>query len=91
MQCGEFHECVQLFLDGELPALPKDFEAHRAACRDYDVAHYLQLFRTTYVGRLRKAFTPEDFNRLFRSSAQIGLFDQPIQTIEPLWIGCGKG
>lgn len=59
--------------------------------RDYDVAYYLHLFRTTYVGRLRKAFTPEDFNRLFRASAQIGLFDQPVGTIEPLWIRCGEG
>jgi DNA polymerase elongation subunit (family B) len=62
----------------------------RAERRDYDVTHYLQLFRTTYVDRLRKAFLPEDFNRLFRSSDQIGLFDQPIQMIEPLWIRCGE-
>jgi DNA polymerase elongation subunit (family B) len=62
----------------------------RAERRDYDVGHYLQLFRSTYVDRLRKAFLPEDFNRLFRSSDQIGLFDQPIHTIEPLWIRCGE-
>jgi DNA polymerase elongation subunit (family B) len=63
----------------------------RADARDYDVAHYLQLFRTTYVGRLRKAFTAEDFNRLFRPNGQIGLFDGPVQAIEPLWIRCGEG
>jgi DNA polymerase I len=58
---------------------------------DYDIQHYLQLFRTTYVGRLRKAFTGEDFNRLFRAGGQIGMFDQPIDTIEALWIRCGDG
>jgi DNA polymerase elongation subunit (family B) len=56
--------------------------------RDYDVAHYLQVLMTSYVARLRKAFAPEDFDQLFRPDAQLGLFDQPIETIEPLWIRC---
>jgi DNA polymerase elongation subunit (family B) len=56
--------------------------------RDYDVAHYLQVLLTSYVGRLRKAFTPEDFDQLFRSDAQLGLFDRPIEAIQLLWIRC---
>jgi DNA polymerase I len=56
--------------------------------RDYDVAHYLQVLMTSYVSRLRKAFAPEDFDQLFRPDAQLGLFDRPIETIQPLWIRC---
>jgi len=55
--------------------------------RDYDVGHYQHVLLTTYVSRLRKAFRPQDFNRLFRPSDQIGLFDGPIEEIRPLWIG----
>ncbi|HEY3232289.1 MAG TPA: hypothetical protein VGJ87_23860, partial [Roseiflexaceae bacterium] len=55
---------------------------------DYDVAHYLQVLLTSYVGRLRKAFAPEDFDQIFRPDAQLGLFDRPIETIQPLWIQC---
>jgi hypothetical protein len=43
---------------------------------------------TSYVGRLRKAFAPEDFDQIFRPDAQLGLFDRPIETIQPLWIRC---
>jgi DNA polymerase elongation subunit (family B) len=56
--------------------------------RDYDVAHYLQVLLTSYVGRLRKAFSPEDFDQLFRPNAQLGLFDRPIEAIELQWIRC---
>jgi hypothetical protein len=56
--------------------------------RDYDIAHYLQVLMTSYVSRLRKAFAPEDFDQLFRPDAQLGLFDRPIETIQPLWIRC---
>ncbi|HWQ15465.1 MAG TPA: DNA polymerase domain-containing protein [Roseiflexaceae bacterium] len=71
------------FVDTEAP---REWPAER---RDYDVAHYLQVFLTSYVGRLRKAFAPEDFDQLFRLDAQLGLFDRPIETIQPLWIRCG--
>ncbi len=59
--------------------------------RGYDVAHYLHIFHNSYVGRLRKAFTAEDFDRLFRHDAQIGLFDGPVDAVQPLWIRCGEG
>ncbi|HEX4207048.1 MAG TPA: DNA polymerase domain-containing protein [Ktedonobacteraceae bacterium] len=56
--------------------------------RNYDVEHYLQVLVTSYAARLRKAFAPEDFEQLFRLEEQPGLFDQPIETIQPLWIRC---
>jgi DNA polymerase I len=56
------------------------------ARRDYDVEHYLQVLVASYASRLRKAFAPEDFERLFRLDGQFGLFDRPIGTIEPIWI-----
>ena len=61
---------------------------NRVDRHDYDVAHYLQVLLTSYVGRLRKAFAPEDFDQIFRPDAQLGLFDRPIETIQPLWIRC---
>jgi DNA polymerase elongation subunit (family B) len=53
---------------------------------DYEVAHYVRVFHTSYVSRLRKAFRPQDFAQLFRPDGQLGLFDQPLAQIEPLWI-----
>lgn len=55
--------------------------------RDYDVEHYLQVLVTSYAARLRKAFAPEDFEQLFRLDGQSGLFDRPVESISPLWIG----
>ncbi len=54
--------------------------------RDYDVEHYLRVLVTSYAARLRKAFTPDDFTQLFRIDAQAGLFDLPIEEIQPRWI-----
>jgi DNA polymerase I len=54
--------------------------------RDYDVAHYLQVLVTSYAARLRKAFAPEDFAQLFRVDGQSGLFDRPVESIQPIWI-----
>ncbi|MDQ6659468.1 MAG: ribonuclease H-like domain-containing protein, partial [Chloroflexota bacterium] len=59
-----------------------------AGRRDYDVEHYLHVLVTSYAARLRKAFSPEDFEQLFRLDHQQGLFDQPIESIEPRWIRC---
>jgi DNA polymerase, archaea type len=56
--------------------------------RDYDVDHYLQVLVTSYAGRLRKAFSAEDFEQLFRLDGQEGLFDRPVEDIEPRWIPC---
>lgn len=56
--------------------------------RDYDVDHYLQTLVTSYAGRLKKAFAPEDFQQLFRTSFQPGMFDKPLGEIQPLWLRC---
>ena len=54
--------------------------------RDYDIDHYLRVLVTSYAARLRKAFTSEDFDQLFRVEEQMGLFDAPIEDIQPRWI-----
>lgn len=56
--------------------------------RDYDVEHYLRVLVTSYASRLRKAYAAEDFEQLFRVDAQLGLFDRPIERIQPIWIRC---
>jgi DNA polymerase elongation subunit (family B) len=54
--------------------------------RDYDTEHYLDVLVDSYASRLRKAFQPEDFERLFRIDYQVGLFERPIASITPRWI-----
>ncbi|HEU4743380.1 MAG TPA: DNA polymerase domain-containing protein [Meiothermus sp.] len=54
--------------------------------RDYDIGHYIRVLRESYAERLRKAFTPEDFDSLFRLEVQPGLFDTPLEAIQPLKI-----
>ena len=56
--------------------------------RDSDVDHYIQVLVTSYAARLRKAFSAEDFEQLFRLDGQEGLFDRPVEDIEPRWIRC---
>jgi DNA polymerase, archaea type len=56
--------------------------------RDYDVEHYLQVLVTSYAARLRRAFEPEDFARLFRIDNQLSLFDRPVESVQPRWIRC---
>jgi len=56
--------------------------------RDYDVEHYLRVLVTSYASRLRKAYAAEDFEQLFRTDEQVGLFDRPVEQIQPLWIRC---
>jgi len=56
--------------------------------RDYDANHYIQVLFTSYAARLRKAFSPDDFEQLFRLESQPGLFDQPVESIQPRWIRC---
>ena len=56
--------------------------------RDYDVEHYVNVLVSSYASRLRKAFAPEDFVRVFQREEQLGFFDRPVASIEPLWIRC---
>jgi DNA polymerase, archaea type len=54
--------------------------------RDYDIEHYIELLVNSYASRLKKAFAPEDFAQLMRLDGQLGLFDRPLEGVEPLWI-----
>lgn len=56
--------------------------------RDYHIEHYIQVLLTSYATRLRKAFDSGDFDQLFRLDTQPGLFDEPIENIQPRWIRC---
>ncbi len=68
------------------PAPWEETQDGAAAPPDYDRAHYLRVFHASYVTRLRKAFRPDDFAQVFRPDGQAGLFDRPLETIEPQWI-----
>jgi DNA polymerase elongation subunit (family B) len=76
---------------------PADYDTLRAGAAeapagllpDYHVAHYLDVLHVSYVSRLRKAFAPADFEQLFRPTHQAGLFDRPLEEIEPVWIEPG--
>jgi DNA polymerase elongation subunit (family B) len=73
--------------DEEAAGAPgRDDGARAAALPAYDVAHYLAVLQGSYAARLRKAFAPDDFAQLFRPSGQVGLFDRPLDQIEPRWI-----
>jgi hypothetical protein len=71
--------------EGTLDATPVSAPDPEDRC-DYDVEHYANVLLTSYAGRLKKAFTPEDFAQLFRVDGQAGLFDRPVDGIQPLWI-----
>ena len=69
----------------------EDEEAKRGAgAPDYDVDHYLRTLLVSYASRLRKAFAPEDFERIFRMEEQMGLCDRPVSAVVPLWIRCAE-
>ena len=56
--------------------------------RDYDVEHYVRVLLSSYAERLRVAFTPDDFDQLFRLDGQVGLFDRPLDEMQLRWIRC---
>ena len=70
--------------------LPGDDDARSVgeAPRDYDVEHYIGVLVDSFASRLRKAFTTEDFGRLFQRGPQIELFARPVAGIEVLRIRC---
>jgi DNA polymerase, archaea type len=51
----------------------------------YDIAHYVQVLRDSYAERLKKAFSREDFESIFRLE-QEGLFDTLLDNIKTLMI-----
>lgn len=56
--------------------------------RDYDVEHYVRVLLSSYAERLRVAFTPDDFDQLFRLDGQAGLFDRALDEMQLRWIRC---
>jgi DNA polymerase I len=68
--------------------LPSSYANDVKSRRDYDVKHYLRVLVTSYASRLRKAYATEDFEQLFRLDEQLGLFDRPVEHIQPIWIRC---
>lgn len=68
-------------------AMPQKSNNHH----NYEIEHYLRVLVSSYAARLRKAFSPGDFEQLFRLEEQQGLFDLPIESIQPLWIRCEQG
>jgi DNA polymerase, archaea type len=74
--------------NGKSKLLPIDEELTNPleSAKDYDVPYYVALFERTYVKRLEKAFTPEVFAQVFRSSVQSSLFDPPIEGLSLKWV-----
>jgi DNA polymerase elongation subunit (family B) len=74
--------------NGKSQLLPIDEELTNPleTAKDYDLPYYLALFERTYVKRLEKAFTPEVFAQVFRSSVQQSLFDPPLEGLTVKWI-----
>lgn len=61
------------------------FDHEQVKQADYDAVHYVKVLADSYAERLKKAFTQEDFETLFRLE-QEGLFDAPLEAIRPLLI-----
>jgi DNA polymerase I len=60
-------------------------EDERAAdARDYDAAYYARLVRETFATRLIRAFTPDDFARVFADPEQPSLFDSSLDGTRPI-------
>lgn len=58
--------------------------AMEADARDYDAAYYAALLRRTFCTRLARAFTAEDFERVFADAEQLPLFDAQLERIQPI-------
>jgi DNA polymerase elongation subunit (family B) len=52
--------------------------------RDYDAAYYVRLLRDTFATRLARAFTSEDFARVFADPEQPSLFDASLTETRPI-------
>jgi DNA polymerase elongation subunit (family B) len=77
--------------DGRVEKAEIVIDRHEIANRrDYDVEHYLHVLRNSYAARLKKVFSDDDFEQLFRLESQPSLFDldPPIESIQPRWIRC---
>ena len=49
--------------------------------RDYDTAHYARLLESTFAPRLARAFSAEDFARVFADPGQPSLFERDLSEV----------
>ena len=52
--------------------------------RDYDVDFYLAQLHDTYAARLVRAFSPDDFARVFADPQQLNLFPSQLSEVRPI-------
>ena len=52
--------------------------------RDYDVEHYERVLHDAFATRLARAFTPEDFARVFADPDQPSLFGDAVDDVRPI-------
>jgi DNA polymerase elongation subunit (family B) len=63
---------------------PRDADPRNPDLRDYDVAYYARQLRDTYAIRLVRAFTADDFERVFADPEQPSLFDRSFADTRPI-------
>jgi hypothetical protein len=66
-----------------VPSADED-AASSADPRDYDVAHYGRVLRTTFAARLARALTPADFAIVFADADQLSLFAPSTASMRPV-------
>ncbi|HEX8321766.1 ribonuclease H-like domain-containing protein [Longimicrobium sp.] len=66
-----------------VPSADED-PASSADPRDYDVAHYARVLRTTFAARLARALTPADFAAVFADADQLSLFAPSTAGMRPV-------
>jgi DNA polymerase elongation subunit (family B) len=66
-----------------VPSADED-PASSADPRDYDVAHYARVLRTTFAARLARALTPADFAAVFADADQLSLFAPSTAAMRPV-------
>jgi DNA polymerase, archaea type len=73
---------------GVLRALPADEEDHNPLenATDYDAQHYIELLTRVYAQKLKLAFDDQNFDQVFRNSAQENLFDAPAHELVVHWV-----
>jgi len=71
-------------LFGALHEVDEGATEPRADARDYDVSYYSRLLRDNFATRLVRAFTPEDFARVFADPEQPSLFDTSLSGTRPI-------
>jgi DNA polymerase elongation subunit (family B) len=52
--------------------------------RDYDVEHYERVLHDAFATRLARAFTPDDFARVFADPDQPSLFGDAVDDVHPI-------